>query len=409
MKWIRRRRGSLTVIFIVAAVIFMFSKCLNKGNEIITDAKGRTYAGPETCKNCHKNIYDDYIQTAHYNTSKPATEQSVKGPFNSDSSVYFYTYSDKVVMEKRNNLLYQVEYYKNEEKNIHRFDISIGSGTRGQSFLYWKKNKLFQLPVSYFTSAKQWANSPGFPDHNILYNRVISPRCMECHTTFSKAGFSINQPDDDHGSQIIYGITCERCHGPAMNHVEYHLKNPAEKKGKFIINPALFTRTRQMDLCALCHSGSRDNKKPAFSFTAGDTLDNYLGTAPSAPGTENLDVHVNQYGLLKKSKCYLFSSTMTCNTCHNTHKQERGNVILFSQRCMTCHKSEECHFCQANKSMNAATTANCIDCHMPVKPSSVLSVQLQSKETETPATIRSHLIAIYPEETKRILSFIQSR
>ncbi|MCW3120282.1 MAG: hypothetical protein JWM28_4364 [Chitinophagaceae bacterium] len=409
MKWIRGKRSTITAILIVAAIIFLFSQCLDRKKEVIADSKGRPYAGSETCKDCHKNIYDSFIHTAHYNTSAPATEESVKGRFNTDSSIYSYTYYDKVAMEKRNNLLYQVEYYKNEQKNIRRFDITIGSGTRGQSFLYWNNYKLFQLPVSYFTAAAQWANSPGFPLHNILFNRLITTRCLECHTTFSTAVSSSIQKEDERDAQLIYGVTCERCHGPAGKHVEFQLQNPGEKKGKFIINPASFSRTQQMDMCALCHSGKRENITPPFSFTAGDTLDKFLAPPPDPPRAENLDVHVNQYGLLKKSKCYLSSTTMTCNTCHNTHAQERGNIALFSQRCMTCHKKEECHFCETNKSMDALTAANCIDCHMPVKPSTVLSVQLQGKETSSPATIRSHLIAVYPEETKRLVSFIKSK
>ena len=409
MKWIQRKRSSLGVIVVVGLIIFLFSKCLDSKKEVITDAKGRQYAGAEACQSCHKNIYDSFLHTAHFNTSRAATEESVKGTFNTDSSFYSYSLYNRVFMEKKSNLLYQVEYYKNEKKNIHRFDIAIGSGTRGQSYLYWDNNKLFQLPVSYFTAAGQWSNSPGFPEHNIDFNRLITTGCLECHATFSKDISSTRENGDDNSKQLMLGITCERCHGPGEKHVEFQLQNPEEKKGKFIINPSSFTRAQQMDMCALCHSGKREHVKPAFSFTAGDTLDNFLALAPAAPGAEYLDVHVNQFGLLKKSKCYLSSTTMSCNTCHDTHAQERGNIALFSQRCMTCHKKEACHFCAANKSMDAVTAANCVDCHMPVKPSSVLSVLLQGKETASPVAIRSHLIAVYPEETKRVISFMKSK
>jgi hypothetical protein len=43
-----------------------------------------------------------------------------------------------------------------------RFDMVIGSGVMGQSFLTWRNNKLYQLPITYFTAADQWSNSPGF-------------------------------------------------------------------------------------------------------------------------------------------------------------------------------------------------------------------------------------------------------
>jgi len=398
MRLVLKGRFSVTVILVISFFIALFSKCVDKPNEVFTDSNGRQYAGTESCKRCHSAIYDSFLQTTHFKTSMPASEESIKGAFNTDSSFYRYTYSDIVAMEKRNNSLYQVEYYRNQQKEFHPIDITIGSGTRGQSFLYWKNNKLFQLPVSYFTSANQWANSPGFPDHNVQFNRVVSFRCLECHATFAKEPVSKTLPSSTNNRAIIYGITCEKCHGPGQKHVDYHSDHLSEPQGKYIINPASFSKIQKLDMCALCHSGSRGVKGKPFSFTPGDTLDSYLGPAPALPGTLNLDVHLNQYGLLKKSKCYISSADMTCFTCHDVHKTERGNRALFSQRCQACHKPEQCGYLQTNLSVNKIVATNCIDCHMPLQPSSTLRVQLQSSSTTTPATIRSHLIAIYPQQ-----------
>ena len=43
------------------------------------------------------------------------------------------------------------------------FDVVVGSGRKGQTYLYWNGARLFQLPVSYYTALNSWCNSPGYP------------------------------------------------------------------------------------------------------------------------------------------------------------------------------------------------------------------------------------------------------
>jgi len=43
-----------------------------------------------------------------------------------------------------------------------RIDVVIGSGVRGQSYLYWHGDQLYELPVSYWSDGGRWINSPGY-------------------------------------------------------------------------------------------------------------------------------------------------------------------------------------------------------------------------------------------------------
>ncbi len=65
-----------------------------------------------------------------------------------------------------------------------RFDLVIGSGRKGQTYLYWKEDQLFQLPVSYWTEVGSWVNSPGYGDRTLDFSRPVVPRCLECHASF---------------------------------------------------------------------------------------------------------------------------------------------------------------------------------------------------------------------------------
>lgn len=409
------RRSSFAVCIIVLCV-FVISQCINKpgknnkisnSQEIITNYNGEQFAGSASCANCHKNIYDTHLKTAHYLTSQPAFEKYIKGSFEPGKNIYSYNYSVTLAMEKREDSFYQVEYFRGEQKAIHRIDIVVGSGTMGQSYLYWMNQHLFQLPITYFTAANTWSNSPGFPD-KVIYNRPITSRCLECHTTFVK---KISQPENEieqfDNTKIIYAVDCEKCHGPAAKHVEFQTQNPKINIGKYIINPSALSRQQNMDLCASCHGGRLQKLKPSFEFTVGNKLSDYFVVDTTAPNPENIDVHGNQYGLLRASKCYIVSKTMTCITCHNTHENEKGKIALFSQRCMTCHSNEHQNMCKLSKTMGTAINTNCIDCHMPLKSSKVIAVQLQGGDMPVAALIRSHFIKIYPDETKKIINALK--
>jgi hypothetical protein len=311
-------------------------------------------------------------------------------------------------MEKRNNGFYQVEYFRGKEKNVHPFNIVIGSGTMGQSYLYWKNNYLYQLPITYFTAANTWSNSPGFPD-KVRFDRIITSRCLECHTTFIKR-ISTSEEEDEtfDNKKILYGVDCEKCHGPAAKHVEFQMQNPKINTAKYIINPAKLSRQQNLDLCALCHGGRLQKLKPSFQFTVGNKLSDYFKVDTSAPNPENIDVHGNQYGLLRASKCFRISKTLTCNTCHNTHENEKGKIALFSQRCMTCHQNVHQNSDNVNKILGSTVKTNCIDCHMPLKSSKIIAVELRGGTMPVAALIRSHFISIYPVETKRVIAAMKT-
>jgi len=68
-------------------------------------------------------------------------------------------------MEAKPNVFYQtaVAGWPGQLKTrTERMDIVIGSGVRGQSYLYWHGDQLYELPVSYWSDGSRWINSPGF-------------------------------------------------------------------------------------------------------------------------------------------------------------------------------------------------------------------------------------------------------
>jgi nitrate/TMAO reductase-like tetraheme cytochrome c subunit len=399
-------RRSYFILILIITLCVCLIQCIERGNRSQAtadsgDEKFDQFAGSASCRKCHKQIYDSFVLTSHIKTSEPSSEKNILGSFQPGKNIFHYRPGLYVSMEKTDSGLYQVEYIDSVQKIARRFDITIGSGERGQTYLSWQNNFINQLPVSYLSSVNEWANSPGDQNH-VFFDRPINSRCLECHTTYAKViPFRLaNSPEQFESNRIIYGITCEKCHGPGAKHVEYETKNPKESPGKYIINPAKFSRLQSLDLCSLCHGGRIQPIKPTFSFTSGDKLSDYFKIDTTGSGN-TIDVHGNQYGLLSKSKCFT-TTAMTCLSCHNPHENQRDNIALFSQKCISCHNEAHGTFCKINpapKNINS----NCIDCHMPKQYSKAIVLQLEDKKTPTAQLLRTHNIAIYPDATKEFL------
>jgi len=156
---------SVIIFFIISFLLFVFSKCISGQDDNSKDHKNVKYedfAGSESCSSCHSSIYEDHFGTGHYHTSQPASGKEILGSFEPGRNTFMFNALGKVVMEKREDGYYQVEYLMDEEKRKSKFDITIGSGKKGQSYLSWRNNSLIQMPVTYFTPESTWSSSPGF-------------------------------------------------------------------------------------------------------------------------------------------------------------------------------------------------------------------------------------------------------
>ena len=349
-----------------------------------------------TCQSCHKQIVESFVQTAHFKTSAEASDHSVKGHFDDGrnvlrthlSAVYF-------TMTRRPDGFYQEGVDSTRRTvNVARIDIAIGSGRRGQSFLYWQDHLLYQLPVSYLSAADAWINSPGYPDGQVDFARIITPRCLECHSTSFTVVRTANGPV--YSAAYSLGVTCAKCHGDGTQHAQNAAKDPIIA-ATTIRNPARFDRERRMDNCALCHSGNRPLRAAPFSYQPGDYLSRFLEPDLNAAAVVP-DVHGNQVGLLRLSKCFRSSPDMSCSTCHNVHETQR-DVRSLAQNCLKCHQvATHPKAAQIGDRM----MSRCIDCHMPVSRSAALQI---NTATETGGfSIRSHRIAIYPDVAARELA-----
>lgn len=347
--------------------------------------------GDDTCLTCHAE-FATYAATAHARSSALASTDAIDGSFFE---------GENLLNTSNPNLHYRMEALdgggfrqvavagpagEGEVQGEAPIDVVIGSGRKGQTYLYWRDDLLYQLPVSHWTGIG-WANSPGYPDRAAVFNRPVNPRCLECHATYAR-----DIPDPAAGNRydpasLVTGISCESCHGAGSEHVALAGAARWWRPGG-ITNPAGLPRDRQIDGCALCHGGIGESLLPPFSYRPGQPLSAYLHQ-PAPPPDADVDVHGNQVALLARSGCFL-ESEMTCATCHNVHDVER-DVTAFSATCISCHAPGDA----LPADHGQALPGNCVDCHMPNLETRVI-VADDAAGVLRPR-IRSHWIQVYPE------------
>ncbi|MGX1929624.1 multiheme c-type cytochrome [Flagellimonas sp. 2504JD4-2] len=400
----KKRLSNSIAILLIVLFVALFYYCKNPKIEsdyhdpevVATHFNGEQFIGSQACMECHGDIYLTHLETAHFKTSALVTAETIKGSFE-ESSNKLDLKDVEFTMKREKDSFFQYSHIKNRDVEFppSNFEIAIGSGVRGQTYLTWEDNALFQLQPSYHTPSDSWINSPGYPTYN--FKRPINDACLKCHLTFA-TNLNTNNGNSYDKEKMIYGVDCERCHRPSAKHVAFHRKNPEVTEPKHMLKLSILTRQQRLDICAQCHSGLREVtlKGGPFSFLTGEHLDEYAKNVEGNNSNGSLDVHGNQYGLLTKSECFKQASTMDCSTCHDPHKNERGNTILFNQKCMECHNTNTA-ICTVESHKMTRRENNCISCHMPSFPSKIMTAQVGQDSVETSFFVRTHLIAIYED------------
>jgi hypothetical protein len=393
------------LVFLLALAGFSLTQlaiALSSPQEISQEVDRTDYAGDASCASCHRQLSQSYQRTAHHLTSQLPTNSSVLGSFRQGANSLTIVDANhsaepglEFLMESKNDGFFETAttgWNSNIFRRTERFDLVTGSGVRGQTYLYWQGDRLFELPVSYWSDGHRWINSPGYIDGTAEFSRTVNPACLECHATYVRA-LSTDPATNRYDRQsLIPGISCESCHGPGTNHVRQEIQhgtksNDASKDD--ILNPAKFSRDRQVDLCAECHNGiQREALAPTFSYVPGRPLSDYFKPLPSRD-VEHPDVHGNQVGLLQRSKCYRSSPQMSCSTCHDVHTTGQS-ADSYALKCLTCHQWQSCAM---SKTRGHQIVNECINCHMPIEETNVIVSKTAGHVVH--AKMRNHWIKVY--------------
>lgn len=303
------------------------------------------WADESRCAECHEQA-DEYSLTGHANTLRPAgsnfslellEELCAKSPdwdatVTGDAEAAVITLLDDGLARKV------------------QLDFCFGSGTHANTWTSLLPDSrdnqdLMEFRWTWFRSTEGFSLTPGqlkergrgaVTSVGMLFDSPKAKRCLSCHST---------QISLDHGridsSQMVYGIGCQRCHGPRQAHVE----------SRGTSHPADWQIKDQMDSvmrCAVCHRmpGERDPHE-------------------IRPGNVDI-VRFQPMGLLQ-SACFL-KSEMTCVTCHDPHRPMSVQDSLGTWQCIQCHNPAHTMAEEPHITCAAGEIDRCVECHMPKVP-----------------------------------------
>lgn len=351
------------------------------------------YLGPQACAECHAERVKEFQQTRHFKaictpelTTMPAGFMRGHGDFSlpgHPARFRMTTRDGKYVQETIN--------HATSPPSLTISEIAFVYGSAGgndEVYFTWRDGTLNELPIVWLGPQQRWGASPFDRHAGGDYSRATTIRCVECHNTWVEhVPGSRNHYGHDN---MIPGVSCEVCHGPGRDHVDFHRHHPAVKEPHAIVQPAQLSRERRMDLCAQCHSNALKHRGPAFQYRPGEPLDDYYFTLHTRYPEED---HVaNQTTYLRDSKCYQSSDTLTCVTCHNPH-QPHSPTNAGTQSCLSCHNPEHCI---DQVKQPEGVRSDCIGCHMPLHRKIQVSFQTETEDYVAPVNRYEHRIGVYP-------------
>lgn len=235
----------------------------------------------------------------------------------------------------------------------YKIRYQLGGGLMGRTYLVRNGDYLLESPASWF-NVYGWDVSPGYNKMAIIdFDRVMDQQCLSCHTD------SVRFADADRRrlkTNDLSAISCDRCHGPADDHV----RHPAANN---IINPAKLTGRPRDSVCEQCHLEGITrilNPGKAWSdFQVGRPTETVFATYVAHGGNAQDVIAVSQTEQLAQSQCVRATEgKLWCGTCHTVHGEVTDRKEQIRAVCTNCHVS-------LSAAAHPAPVSDCIGCHMP--------------------------------------------
>ncbi len=304
------------------------------------------YAGSRVCAECHPGESAAYARSGHARTLRTPAGHSVSR----------WLDGRKVLDPERPRVSWSyllrdgaLRVDRAEDGAVESFDVhyAVGSGHHATTLLSITDPAVptaFEHRLTHFTrddmlhiTPGQTAGNPsaGTTPYGRNLNAAETIKCFSCHTTITSAS---GRDRLDLG-EIIPNVSCERCHGPARNHVADARAGRSKLSMPFGLDN--WTADSQMSLCGQCHR--HPWKAPPGRIT------------PEDPALARFQ----PVGLMM-SRCYQKSGGMlSCVNCHDPHSRASSDRISYEPACLKCHQSAPQATCPKSP------RSGCIDCHMP--------------------------------------------
>lgn len=365
----------VSLILLLTATFALIYSCEQPGERTATTVdpdleRTHRFVGDQTCQSCHAGEWEQWKGSHHDYAIGEADEEHVRGDFDdamfSDGENSYRFYQEGVH--------YMVDITgSDDETETHRIDYTFGWEPLQQYLVDIGRGKYQALHIAWDTEKQQWFSL--FPDEQFEEDDWMHWRggamnwntmCADCHSTNLRQNY-IAEADSFHTSWDVINVSCEACHGPGGDHVEFVSSPEGESASRERIGMDLelgrFTsQIDEINTCAPCHSL---RQKLTDDYIHGDNyLDHFDPQLPRpdmyfADGQILEEVFV--FGSFLQSKMY--AEGIQCTDCHDPHSLQLRQPLTNNQLCMSCHEpqynSADHHFHEPN-----TEASQCVNCHM---------------------------------------------
>lgn len=313
------------------------------------------YVGSTSCKGCHPGEEALYHRSGHSRTLRAIAQtpflQSLDGRSVADPERPGVTWSyrregDGLTVDRRQGdavASYPIDYALGSDRNAATLVAIVDADPARFRILehrltHYRDGDALRLTPGHGASAPA---DPAMKPYGRALSHEDSAKCVNCHATRTSAA----GPDTPVVlAEMVPNVSCERCHGPAGNHVEAARRGATGDALKMPAGPGRQTAAEQMTLCGQCHH------HPDRAFAGEIDLRN-----------PNL-ARFQPVGLMQ-SKCYLKTEGhLSCTACHDPHDRPGTTASPYEATCLSCHTGPKSTVCKVSPK------SGCIPCHMPKTP-----------------------------------------
>ncbi|MGB7740213.1 MAG: multiheme c-type cytochrome, partial [Steroidobacteraceae bacterium] len=386
--------GAFAGIALLALAAWYYFAAGRSGDPALTSAGAAvavaaTYAGSESCAQCHAAESKSWQASQHAVAMQHATEKTVLGNFNE------VTYSFQGVKSA---------FFRRDGKYFIRTDgptgkladfevkYTFGIAPLQQYLVELPGGRLQAVSVTWDSRPREQGGQRWFrqyPNEQIDHADELhwtrraqnwNFMCADCHSTQVRKGYDVAS-DSFKTTYAEISVGCEACHGPGSAHVQW-AQRKGDEPGKGLTvqfderrgvawarNEAgkpvrsIPRRTeREIEVCAQCHARRAqiaEGYQPGRAF-----LDHYLPSllTPAlyhVDGQQQDEVFV--WGSWLQSRMH--AAGVTCSDCHDPHTQKMripGNTV-----CAQCHEPSKYDVATHHRHEQGTAGAQCANCHMP--------------------------------------------
>jgi tetratricopeptide (TPR) repeat protein len=339
------------------------------------DAVFATYAGSETCADCHREEYDKWIDSNHGLAERAPRDDLDLVGFHPPMKFEHGSQSTETRKEGKDYELVSLGF--DNKREPYEVERVIGHDPLRQFLVHGERGRLHAMEACWDPHAKEWFNvygdedrQPGEWGHWTGRGMVWNQMCASCHNTRVRKNYDL-ESDGYHTSMAELTVSCESCHGPMKAHVDWQHEYPLETRQEGDKDPTIpaWTRDQHIDNCAGCHARRGEitgDFKPGDSF-----WDHYLLTIVDHSDIYYPDGQIRDenYEFASFISSRMHHAGVRCMDCHDMHSMD--TILPGNQLCMRCHTqggfpNAPAILPEAHSFHQADSTGNqCINCHMP--------------------------------------------